>query len=292
MLFQQDAILTPAIFEGVKRVKSVFTLVGERVDENPLGNNMSVVDGVVRDGLKLAGVPEDELDIAVTEEIERTYVRRVSIAHSIGFLSDFVSSPKPVQGIEIVDVNLQTISDLRLNSPTRRSADAAIITAAGFANLIAPADCPVYDIVDPNKFGLVAQGHAGHEGIRNGAPFALLDEMIERGLKPEHALVNIHPNATQGFELKDRALDEWLLVFGGMFLDVVDGRSFIDMTAAVVWQMIQRGIREDRIQTSKTYSDNDKDLNSLTDPQFYSHRAKAQKGFNGRNAAILGLVCE
>ena len=290
----QDAILTPAIFEGVSRIKSVFTLAGERTSTDLLGNNMSTVRTVVLDGLKLVGIPEEQIENMTDIEIQRTLQRRDDLNDYIGLDTSVyaMASPKPVAGADHVFLSRKNIADLQLDSPNRICADIVHLFVAGYASLIAPADCPVIDIVDPNVNGQVSQVHAGWQGILAGAVTKTMEGMIRRGLRPERVLANVHPNATDGFELSGEGLERWLAAFNGDFVTVVDDRSYISMTDAVVAQMQQYGVKEGRIQTSKAYSNDGIDLNSLTDDRFYSHRAKAQKGFNGRNAAVLYLVSD
>jgi|GEM_PF-6004970 copper oxidase (laccase) domain-containing protein len=291
MHYLYDATLIPAIFEDVPRVRSVFTLVGERTISDPLGNNMSVAEEVVREGLKLVGVSNKDIEEAVIVEMTRAARRRIHLANSVGVNSIMeVSCPRPVQGANVVEVNDATIHDLLVISPARKRADAAIIARPGYANLIAPADCPVFDIVDPNAYGNVAQGHAGWQGILAGMVRAIVTEMIHRGTKMTNVLVNIHPNATEAFELQGEGLERWLATFGGDFVRVINERSYISMTDAVIAQLEEFGVRRERIQTSSAYSADGQDLNTLTDDRFYSHRMRVQKGVTGRNAAILVRV--
>lgn len=292
MQYMQDSVLIPAIFEGVSRVRSVFTLVGKRTPKDPIGNNMSVVENVVREGLRLVGVSERSLDQEVAKEVQRAHLRRDDLISYVGltWLPYVMANPKPVAGADHVDVSGKSILDLQLGSATRICADVAHLIVPGYGSLIAPADCPVIDIVDPNTGGQVVQCHAGWQGILAGAVTKTMTRMIRRGLNPACVLANVHPNATDGFELQGEGLERWQATFGGDFIDVVDGRSYISMTGAVVAQMEEAGVKSDRIQTSSQYSSGGKDLNSLTDDRFYSHRAKAQKGFNGRNAAVLVRV--
>jgi copper oxidase (laccase) domain-containing protein len=288
----ENLTLTPPIFEGVDRVKSVVTLVGERTAEQLLGNNMTIVPGNVRDGLKLVGVHEDDLEEAVALEVVEAAARRARLIESMGLgsLRDVVACPSPAHGANFVDVNASTMPKLRVDSPDRAKADIAFITQPGHANLLAFADCLVIDIVDPNAGGQVAQVHAGHEGEMNDVVVITMKELEKRGMNPAHALVNIHPNATEGFELRGEKLEAWKAKFADFVTEGADGKSYIDMTGAAVAQLEEAGILEGRIQTSKAYSTDGKDLNTLTDDRFYSHRAKGQKGFNGRNAAVLARV--
>ncbi|MDB5184053.1 MAG: copper oxidase, partial [Candidatus Saccharibacteria bacterium] len=287
-------VLTPPIFADVKRVRSVFTLVGERTFEEPLGNNMSVVDGVVREGLKLTGVPDQELDSEVQREIQRTHQRRADLNDYIGQgIPPFVvASPKPAAGIGFVDVNGGTMADLQLDSLNRIVADISFVTEPGNGVLMAPADCPLIDIVDPRPGGQVVQIHAGWQGLRLRVVRKGMALARERGLDMANALVHIHPNATDGFELGGEGLESWIGAFDGDFTTTVNDRSYISMTDAAIGQLEEAGIKPEHIQTSSAYSPDGKDFNSLIDNRFFSHRAKGEKGFGGRNAGVLVRVSD
>lgn len=288
----QELYLSPAIFEGVDRVRSAFSLRGVLTRDEPLGNNMCVVESVVREGMTLAHVDESKVDAMVATEVRWAHERRSLLAHALGVSMRNVACPKPVHGRDVAIVSNATIPNLRLDCPTRSSADIAVITTDGYASLIASADCPIIDIVDPNKYGAVAQVHAGWQGILAGSVVAVMEHLVMRGTNPADLLINIQPNATEGFELGGEGLDSWVAAFGGEFTRFEGGKSYIDMTAAVIAQLCEFAVKDGRIQTSSAYNAEGDyhDLNTLDDDRFYSHRTRAHKGYTGRNAALLVRV--
>lgn len=288
-------VLQPPIFDGVERVRSGFSLAGERTADRPLGNNMSISPVVVREGLTLATgeQPGDDLDRMVAQELEaakrrhKVFVRQFGIGALNG-----VAYPKAEAGVKSVEVGFTAMPSLAIEAEDRMQADASIIVEDGYASVFNPADCPVVDIVDPNKGGVVAQVHAGWQGIVAGIVPRAMATLKDRGLNPAHALVNIHPNATDGFELQRKGLENWRAADLGEFVTEKDNTTYISMTDAVKAQLQVEGVREGRIATSRVYSVDGRDLNTLVDARFYSHRNRKVAGVAGRNAAFLARIGE
>lgn len=289
------AVLRPPIFDDVAHVRSGFSLAGERTAERPLGNNMSVSPAVIREGLTLVTggqIEEGELDRMVAQELDAAKQRHEEFVRQFGVGAlKGVAYPRAVAGAASIDVESRTMHRLLLGGEDRIEADASMIEA-GYGSVFTPADCPVIDMVDPNRGGVVAQVHAGWQGIVAGMIPATVRTLKERGLNPARLLVNIHPNATDGFELKRQGLENWRAAGLGEFVTEANDTTYISMTDAVKAQLQLDGVQEARIATSGVYSQDKQDLNTLTDQQFYSHRNRKIAGVTGRNAAFLARIGE
>ena len=160
-------------------------------------------------------------------------------------------------------------------------ADALMTADAGRVLSVRVADCvPV--LVASEDGRRVAAVHAGWRGVIAGVLVQTLREMERTWDVPRgRTFVAIGPSiGFDAFEVGPEVLDEFTRVFGAAAptrrLD--DGKGRVDLRAALVRQLHELGVGDDRIDLTDRCTHRDAD-------EFFSHRR--DNGVSGRMAAVI-----
>ena len=163
--------------------------------------------------------------------------------------------------------------------------DAMICTDASQVISVKYADCvPILLASDDGQ--IVAAIHAGWRGVvAEVIPATLKKMQLAAGLSPGNIVAAIGPCiGFESFEVGPEVISEFRKTFGQNVPIRMNndntGKGHIDLQAAVAWQLISLGVRENQIDSTDQCT-----VANVRD--FYSHRR--DNGITGRMAAMIGV---
>lgn len=205
-----------------------------------------------------------------------------TVKHELGFSA--IGYLNPVHGTDLLDLDLHMAhAEMAIPFAERPYADAAVVRKLGRASCIAPADCLVVNVVDPESETLL-QMHAGYVGLQNrivGKTF----QRLRAEVNPRRSLAYVSPHAQKGFvinQINNGLVDrfEQSPELAPYLVRRSNGDVELDMTSSLVQQLEEAGVRPENIQVSQD--------NSLTDPTLYSQSDFLTRSINGRNGMFFG----
>lgn len=245
----------------------------------PLSGNTAVSKSVLDSAYQLIQPDMDQASWTA-QESQKAQERIRKLQQALGLRA--LGAIRPSHGTNIVDLNLyleNTSPSLPLEE--RKRGDVSVTTDAGIGCYLAPADCLVINLVN-TKEANIAQIHAGYRGLaKNIIPRSLQTLQQVYRFSPKNTLAYISPHAQNNFEMYGKPLNE--IASNPQvqsFLSPHDNQVIFDMTNFAKQQLIENGVYEQHLEISPD--------NTFDNPTLYSQRQAKSKGYNGRNAIVLG----
>ncbi len=163
-------------------------------------------------------------------------------------------------------------------------ADAMVTNLQRTALFITFADCVPLLFLEPDK-KIIGAAHAGWRGTVSGIAQNTVNKMVDEfGADRKKIRVAIGPHISQyNFEVGSEVVNA-VQAHSGAWMDLLwsgrEGRALFNMKKALIWQLKNVGIEEERIETIDRCTFERHDL-------FFSHRRAA--GQTGRMAAFIML---
>ncbi|HVP12851.1 MAG TPA: polyphenol oxidase family protein [Phycisphaerae bacterium] len=144
------------------------------------------------------------------------------------------------------------------------------------------ADCPIIIVVEPRR-RILGTAHASWRGTIARIALELIRQLVrEFAVQPDELIAAVGPcaGATE-YEVGDEVFRIALaqLADAERHFPVHGGKRCFDLRSANVAQLIQAGVRPDRISVA--------DESTMSDPRFFSHRRDGES--TGRFAIIAGI---
>ena len=231
------------------------------------------VDGVVagfttRSG-GVSGTPFDSLNLAVSSGDDESNVwtnRRRLLAH-VGFGPGAIAIAGQVHGSHVARVD-----EPGLVTET----DGLVTTTPGLLLGIVAADCAVVLVAD-DAGTIVGAAHAGWRGAAGGIVGNLVAAMRERGVRPDQLSAWVSPCISQAnFEVGDEVAEQFDQSF--VVENPASGKKHVDLTGALVGQLITLGIPPARIAAERRCTVHETEA-------FFSYR-----GESGRTGRMMGFI--
>ena len=165
----------------------------------------------------------------------------------------------------------------------RAFADAVHTRLNGRGIMFSPADCPLVVVADPTKYHeSLTVIHAGYKSLGEDIVGLTLGQLP---LTTKNAHVFITPHALNNYPVYGAPLKN--LENSPVTRDHLGptddkGNRNLNFSSAIIARLGDFGIRHSHIAVSPD--------DSLTDPTLFSQRNWQQKGVNGRNAIMAGIV--
>ncbi|MCQ9367016.1 peptidoglycan editing factor PgeF [Brevibacterium sp. 91QC2O2] len=207
-----------------------------------------------------------DVDSAVT-------ANRAALGSVLGLQADRLSFTSQVHGTRVHMVDLDSSS---ASVPaTVVEADAQVTGEERVGLVVMVADCTPVVLADPDA-GLVAVAHAGRRGMADGVVGAVLEAMERRGATRVSAIVG--PSICgRCYEVPDELRHEVAALHPVAGAITWSGTPALDVSAGVVSQLADRGVRIVHWDRSCTFED----------PDLFSYR---RDGATGRFAGIGWLA--
>ncbi len=221
--------------------------------------------GKPEDGIPAISPPAIGQDLYISQSLE--HIRRFYDNPRLHFL-------KQVHGEEVIflDGNI-----LPLSPVFWAEADSVFSGSAEHAAIIRIADCiPILFFHEEQPiFGGI---HAGWKGVQERVFTQTLRRIThhfpQAGKEKFQFYIGPH-NRAQTYEVRKDVYDFFADEF--VLPHPEPDKKYLDLTSALVWEMRENGIPDERIH--------DLNINNFLHPDYYSHR----RGENGRNIAWIGL---
>jgi polyphenol oxidase len=216
------------------------------------------VDAFVTD--RFGGVstgPYDSLNLGEHVGDRNDHVRenRERVARAAGVEFERFVTVRQVHGDRVLDATLATPSD---------EADALVSDDPSLAIAMLVADCVPIVLADESS-GKVAVAHAGWRGLAAGVIARTLDL-----LSPLETHVFIGPSISkEGYQVGPEVAEHFAHIEGALFADGGD-RSRLDLRLIAMRQLLDAGVKDDRISLSREVTDGG--------AMFYSDRAQRPCG--------------
>lgn len=192
-----------------------------------------------------------------------------------------LARPRPEYATHLItDEHFELISSIRED---RSFADAVHTEVDGRGIMFSPADCPLVIVADATKnHQSLTVIHAGYESLGRDIVGKTLSQL---SLRATNAHVFITPHATNDYSVYGEPLER--LEKSPVTQDHLgpandQGARTLNFSSALISRLSEYGIQPHHIEVSPD--------DSLTDPTLYSQRNHRQKGVNGRNAVIAGML--
>lgn len=223
--------------------------------------------------------PYDSLNLGFSTDDDDARVRdnRRAFAAASGVGTDAWVVPGQCHGAEVVRAGRDFRGEGALAPSERlRGYDVVVLPETGVFALSLSADCPLALVTDPvTRRGGVA--HAGWRGTAAGAVPALLDALVEDGVRPEDCVAAVSPGICgECYEVGDEVLAALAGRPGAA--DASRGRT-VDLRTIHRAELEAAGVPARRIAVCA-------DCTAEDPSRFFSHRRDA--GRTGRSGALLG----
>jgi hypothetical protein len=224
-----------------------------------------------------------DLDIRGKKDPPAILSNRKAVAVAMGIAPERFVFAEQVHGASVAEVGpAEEGRGTSSHDDAICGTDALVTRSAGTALVGLAADCAIILLADEERRAIAAV-HSGRQGAAKNIAGAAVSKLEELGVPPERLFASIGPAiGACHYEVGEEVTAEFERAFawGREVITIVAGRAHLDLPGAVKRQLIEAGVRSERIFDAGlcTVCEND---------TFFSYRREGQQA--GRFAGVIAI---